>query len=102
MWESAMAIAGYFYKELLLSGATPQEARSVLPNSLKTEIVITANMREWRHIFWLRCDKAAHPQMREIMLPLMNEFHNRVPALFDDIYLSIYNNEWMVQHYKGK
>ena len=63
----------------------PQQARSVLPNSLKTEIVITANFREWRHIFKLRTAEAAHPQMREIMIPLLADFKSRVPVVFDDI-----------------
>ena len=70
---------------LVDAGATAQEARSVLPNSLKTEIVTTANIREWRHIFKLRCDKAAHPQMRQVMLPLMSAFQQRIPLLFDDL-----------------
>lgn len=91
-WYSAMRHVENIYLGMLIQGATPQEARSVLPNSLKTEIVITANMREWRHIFKMRCDKAAHPQMREIMIPLLQEFHRRVPVLFDDIYqYGIYN-----------
>jgi len=67
------------------AGATAQEARSVLPNSLKTEIVTTANVREWRHIFKLRCDKAAHPQMRQVMLPLLAAFSERIPLLYDDL-----------------
>ena len=64
---------------------TPQQARSVLPNSLKSEINISANIREWRHIFKLRTTKAAHPQMREVMCPLLDEFKNKIPILFDDI-----------------
>lgn len=64
---------------------TPQQARSVLPNSLKTEIVMTANIREWRHILRLRTSKAAHSQMREIMIPLLEEFKRLIPVLFDDI-----------------
>jgi thymidylate synthase (FAD) len=72
--------------ELLSGGASPQEARSVLPNSLKTEIVMTCNVREWRHVLDLRCSKAAHPQMREIMLPILTEFHSRAPILFEDLY----------------
>lgn len=85
-WESAMQLIedGYFF--LIASGSTPQEARCVLPNSLKTEVVVTANYREWRHILELRCDKAAHPQMRELMLPLLNELHDRIPIIFDDLY----------------
>jgi len=66
-------------------GRSAQQARSVLPNSLKTEIVITANFREWLHIFTLRCSKAAHPQMREIMIPLRDEFRKRIPVIFDDM-----------------
>jgi thymidylate synthase (FAD) len=73
------------YLKLVDAGATAQEARSVLPNSLKTEIVTTANIREWRHIFKLRCDKAAHPQMRQVMLPLLAAFSQRIPMLYDDL-----------------
>jgi thymidylate synthase (FAD) len=84
-WFDAILRAERMYLQLLEDGWGPQQARSVLPNSLKTEIVVTANAREWRHIFRLRCDKAAHPQMREVMCPLLREFHARVPVLFQDI-----------------
>jgi len=84
-WKQVCREAEFYYLELLRKGASPQEARSVLPNSLKTEIVATANLREWRHIFTLRTAKAAHPQMREIMVPLLKEVQERVPVLFDDI-----------------
>ena len=73
------------YNALIEAGATPQEARSVLPNSLKTEIIITYNLREWRHFFKLRCSKKAHPQMREVAIPLLKEFKKRIPIIFDDI-----------------
>ncbi len=73
------------YNRLIELGASPQEARSVLPNSLKTEIVITYNLREWRHFFKLRCSKRAHPQMREITIPLLQEFKRQIPIIFDDI-----------------
>lgn len=63
----------------------PQEARAVLPNASKTEIVVTANLREWRNIFKLRTDKAAHPQMRELMIPLLKEIQEKIPIIFDDI-----------------
>jgi thymidylate synthase (FAD) len=85
LWLSAMQACEDAYLKLVEAGATAQEARSVLPNSLKTEIVTTANIREWRHIFKLRCDKAAHPQMRQVMLPLLAAFHERIPLLFDDL-----------------
>lgn len=85
-WLTAMYNAEKAYKALIESGATPEQARSVLPNSLKTDIIITANIREWLHIFNLRCSKASHPQMREIMIPILKEFYKRLPVVFEDIY----------------
>ncbi len=85
-WKGAMAAAERTYLALLDMGARPQEARSVLPNSLKTDIVTTANIREWRHIFNLRCSKASHPQIRQIMLPLLGAFYQRLPVLFEAPY----------------
>lgn len=85
-WFEAMLQAEKFYLGLIEGGASPQEARSVLPNSLKTEIIVTCNLREWRHIFSLRCAKAAHPQMREIMVPLLSDFNSRIPVLFEDLH----------------
>lgn len=85
IWRETMQACETAYLKLIEAGASPQEARSVLPNSLKTEIVTTTNVREWRHIFRLRCDKAAHPQMRQVMVPLLQAFHERIPLLFDDL-----------------
>lgn len=84
-WMSHVYRSEVAYVGLLNQGWTTQQARSVLPNSLKTEIVCTANFREWRHIFKLRTSKAAHPQMREIMVPLLSQFKKRIPVIFDDI-----------------
>ncbi len=84
-WLKAMANAERSYFRLLKTGWNPQQARSVLPNSLKTEIVVTANMREWRTIFKQRTSKAAHPQMRELMCPLLEELKSLIPIVFDDI-----------------
>jgi len=84
-WEEAMENAESAYLRLLECGATPQQARSVLPNSLKTEIVCTYTFRAWRHFFGLRTDKAAHPQMRQIAVPLLAEFRRRIPVVFDDV-----------------
>ena len=84
-WDNAMGFAENVYFNLLSDGCTPQEARSVLPNSIKTEIVMTANLREWRHFLKLRTAKAAHPQMRELTVPLLHELQERVPVVFDDI-----------------
>ena len=86
IWCSAMTAAEDHYFALLKEGATPQQARAVLPNSLKTELVMTANPREWRHFFKMRCAKAAHPDIRYVALKLLEEFHDRIPVLFDDIY----------------
>lgn len=85
IWKKAMENAERAYMELIKLGAKPEEARSVLPNSLKTEIVITMNLREWRHFFRLRTSKRAHSQMREIAIPLLNKFKKRIPIIFDDI-----------------
>ena len=85
IWEKAMKEAEKAYLELINLDASPQEARSVLPNSLKTEIVMTMNLREWRHFFKLRTSNAAHPQMREIARPLLDEFKKKISVIFDDI-----------------
>jgi len=84
-WMLSMAGAEKTYMYLLENGWSPQQARSVLPNSLKTEIVVTMNLREWRHFFRLRTEKAAHPQMQEIARPMLNYFKKILPAVFEDI-----------------
>jgi thymidylate synthase (FAD) len=85
LWFQQMNESAEVYCYLLANGWSPQQARSVLPNSLETEIVMTANLREWRHILKLRTAKAAHPQMREIMCPLLEELASLLPEVFDDI-----------------
>ena len=85
LWAEAMRKCEQVYMDLLAHGATPQEARSVLPNSLKTEVVMTANLREWRHVFKLRTSSKAHPQMQELMRPLLDKFQEVMPELFADI-----------------
>ena len=84
-WKLACESAEGHYFALLDAGASPQEARSVLPNSLKTEIVMTANLREWQHVFRLRTSSKAHPQMQQIMKPLLAEFQKHLPELFAEI-----------------
>ena len=85
LWKDAMLSSEDTYKEMLKQGASPQEARAVLPNSTKTEVVMTANLREWRHVLKLRTSKAAHPQMRELMCPLLEDLKASIPVIFDDI-----------------
>lgn len=90
VWYIACLYAEYFYMQLLEMGATPQEARSVLPNSLATKIMVTANIREWIHILNLRAIGTTgkpHPQMREIMLPVLNVFKIKFPVFFEDLVL---------------
>lgn len=85
IWETQMQAIENDYNKMIMLGALPQEARSILPNSLKTEIVVTMNLREWRHFFKLRTSERAHPQMREIALLILNALKKEVPVIFDDI-----------------
>lgn len=85
VWTKAMENAEQSYFRMLELGATPQEARSVLPNSLKTEIVVTMNLRSWRNFFRLRVDSHAHPQMREVVTMLYEEFQKRLPVFVADL-----------------
>lgn len=84
-WKAAVVAAESAYNKLRALGLSPQIARSVLPTCTKTELVMKANFREWRHILKLRTSKAAHPQMRELMIPLLEVLRNQVPVIFDDI-----------------
>ena len=87
-WYAAMNSAEDIYFELINWGVTPEQARTVLPNSIKTEVVMTANLREWRHFFKLRAIGTTgkpHPQMLEITVPLLAEFKALIPVVFDDL-----------------
>ena len=84
-WVTACLCAETAYFKMLNAGCTPQAARSVLPNSLKTELAMTSALSEWRHFLNLRCDPAAHPQMREVAGMLPAKFHVDEPDLFNDI-----------------
>lgn len=85
-WVETMKKCEESYMKLIKMGVSPQMARSVLPNSLKTEVVVTANWREWRHILSLRCAPDAHPDIRCLMIDLLEELHDKIPVLFDDIW----------------
>lgn len=88
LWESCCKYAEMSYFNLLDWGCTPQEARAVLPTCLKTEIVVTMNLREWRHFFKLRAlgtTGKPHPQIKELALPLLNDFKQALPEVFDDL-----------------
>ena len=85
LWYDALLIAEIDYMSLLRAGWTPQEARDVLPNALKTEIVVTGNYREWRHFFKLRCDEKAHPHIRLLAQETLEDLRYRIPVVFDDL-----------------
>ena len=85
VWKHMMQQCEEQYMHLIRLGASPQEARSILPNSLKTEIVVTMNLRELRHFFRLRTAGAAHPQMREIACMVLEEFRRQIPVVFEEL-----------------
>lgn len=82
--EACTAISNT-YELLLNCGCKPEIARGILPNDLKTELVMTANLREWRHFFKLRCARPAHPELRRVTIPLLFELQKLIPIVFDDI-----------------
>lgn len=84
-WDSAVACCEDGYRELIATGCTPQIARSVFPNALASRIVTTYNLRNWRHFFLMRTTREAHPQMRQVSIPLLKQFQERIPLLFEDI-----------------
>lgn len=84
-WLDAMRDAERHYMKMIACGASPQITRSVLPNATKTNLIITANYREWRAFFRLRTAPSAHPQIREVAIPLLMELQKKIPVVFDDI-----------------
>jgi len=91
-WYGACLNSEINYLHMLAEGCSPQEARSVLPNSLATEVVMTANWREWRHFLRLRAAHDAHPQIQEVARPLLNELHEKIPVLFDDVWRDVFES----------
>lgn len=85
IWKTAVERAEISYNTLRQLGCGPQIARAVLPNSLKTEVITTMNLRSWRNFFRLRTAPNAHPQMRQIAVPLLAEFKRRIPVIFEDL-----------------
>ena len=93
VWKEAMEASEQYYFKMIELGATPEEARSVLPNSLKAQLMMTMDLREWRHFFRLRSSKRAHPQMRELSDMLLKAFYERYPLFFGDIYQEIFGEK---------
>lgn len=85
VWTEQMEYVERSYREMLSEGARPEEARAILPNSLKTEIIMTANLREWRHILKLRTNKSAHPQMRQIANMILEILRGKIPVVFSGV-----------------
>ena len=85
IWNQAMCAVESYYFAMIQAGARPEEARSILPNSLKTELVMTMNLREWRHFLKLRTSKRAHPQIVEVSRMILAEFARKYPAFFGDL-----------------
>lgn len=84
-WGESILSAERGYKDLIALGVSPQIARSVLPNALASRIVVTGNLRSWRHLLLMRTTKETHPQFREVTIPLLAEFQRLIPLLYSDI-----------------
>ncbi len=84
-WSLGVEQAEEQYREMISMGCAPQIARSVFPNALASRIIVTGNLRNWRHFFIMRTTKEAHPQMRQVTIPLLREFQEKIPILFEDI-----------------
>lgn len=85
LWFDAISSSEHHYQSLIHAGCAPQIARSAFPNALASRIIITYNLRNWRHFLLLRTTREAHPQMRQVTIPLLREFQEKIPVLFEDI-----------------
>lgn len=92
-FKRALEMAEAFYLSLIAKGWTAEKARMVLPMSIKTEINMKANLREWRHFFKLRCHHTAHPDIRVLALDLLKQMHEQIPIIFDDLYDTYFTND---------
>lgn len=84
-WILALQQAEQSYSAMLAAGSRPQEARSVLPNSLAATISVTGNLRNWRHLLLMRTTKETHPDFKRITIPMLEVFKKQIPILYDDI-----------------
>ncbi len=85
LWLSTMQTIEKNYNQMAALGCRPDQLRMLLPHSTKADVIMTANLREWRHIFKLRCAPAAHPTVQEVMDMLLVKLRNEIPVIFDDI-----------------
>jgi thymidylate synthase (FAD) len=84
-WRAAVIGCEEMYKLMLARGCAPQIARSAFPNALASRIIVTGNLRNWRHFLLMRTTKESHPQMRQVTIPLLAQFKTQIPILFEDI-----------------
>jgi len=85
LWMIGIGVSELIYRLLVTIRVKPQIARSVLPNALASRIIVTGNLRNWRHFFLMRTTKETHPQMRQVTLRLLEEFRDKIPVFYDDI-----------------
>ena len=85
LWLESCRQAENAYAELIRRGEKPEVARGVLPNSTATEIYATANLREWRHFFELRCHRTAQRDIRSLALSLLCQMFKQYPVFFEDL-----------------
>lgn len=85
IWMRAIDEAERAYSSLVFQGCSPQIARSIFPNALSSRILVTGNLRNWRHMLIMRTTRETHPQFREVSIPLLAQFQERIPILFEDI-----------------
>lgn len=86
VWQNCMQNIEDSYKEMANLDCKPDQLRMILPHSIAAEVCMTANLRAWRHIFKMRCAKAAHPDVQVVMKMILKEFHDKIPVVFDDLY----------------
>lgn len=86
LWLDCMINIEHTYNKMSELGCKPDQLRMILPHSTAAEVSMTANLRSWRHIFNMRCAKAAHPSVRQVMLMTLKQFHSKIPVIFDDLY----------------
>lgn len=94
-WHQCMLAAEINYNRLLEGGSSPQIARSVLPNALASKLIMTGNLRAWRHFFIMRTTEEAHPQMKQVTIPLLADFKAAIPLLYDDIEPNQHQSEYL-------
>lgn len=95
-WVGTMDFVEKEYIAMSKNGATPDQMRMILPHSTAAEVTMTANIREWKHIFELRCSKRVHPSVQQVMIPLLLYFKEKMPEIYESVE---YNTEFPQEKY---